>query len=641
MKKKLFALLLALSLTFSLVATPAMALELEDAKKLLQDHYVDEIPDNILQASSLEELLQALGDPYTVYMSAEEYLDFLTSVNGDTVVGIGVSLQTTYNNGFQILSILPDSPALEVGLAAGDRIIAVNGETLSANSNIQELIGGEAGTQVTITVIRQADGSQQDYTITRRSVAIPIVTYDTVGDATYIDCSSFGSSTVSTIAEALTTLDADTAVWILDLRSNPGGTTEAAAGSAGLFSGSQIMVYFRDSRGNYNYLYTLPTTKDLTDKPLVILTSPYSASGSELFTAAARDHGFGIALGQRTFGKGIAQTILDEESFPDLFDGDGLKLTTYRFYSPNGTTNHVIGILPTLVLSIENTPTAALLLSNQAPNPGQTADYLRLDLYGFSFYINLKDAKKAENQAAFTELLEALPPNSYTLWEGTGDGWNTHSALTPESVAKKLGLTYVSRCSFTDLTNSPYRDEIATLATYQLLDGYSDGLFRPTASITRGEFCAMVASAFNLTSSGSAPTFSDVSSESWYAGAVSAMASRGFLSGYADGTFRPDAPISYEEVLAILAAISSWCTMKGYDLAQQGLPASDWLNYQTFSEWAQDSAWRLEQMGVSLDREHPQQDASREVCAHLIYSTMDACGLFWNITSAAPIDGGK
>ena len=93
----------------------------------------------------------------------------------------------------------------------------------------------------------------------------------------------------------------------MDLRSNPGGTSEAAAGSAGLFSGSHIMVYFRDSKGNYNYLYTLPTTPDLTDKPLILLTSPYSASGSELFAAAARDYGFGIALGQRTFGKGIAQ----------------------------------------------------------------------------------------------------------------------------------------------------------------------------------------------------------------------------------------------------------------------------------------------------------------------------------------------
>ena len=124
MKKRL-ASLLALLLTLGLFASPAAALEVEDARDLLQKYYVDEIPEEILSLESLDQILEALNDPYTVYLSAGEYQSFLSSVNGEAVVGIGVSIQTAFDSGFRIMSILPDSPALEAGLEAGDRIVAV------------------------------------------------------------------------------------------------------------------------------------------------------------------------------------------------------------------------------------------------------------------------------------------------------------------------------------------------------------------------------------------------------------------------------------------------------------------------------------------------------------------------------------
>ena len=359
------------------------------------------------------------------------------------------------------------------------------------------------------------------------------------------------------------------------------------------------------------------------------MTSPYSASSSELFSAAARDLDFGIAVGQRTFGKGIAQLVMDESTYPSLFDGDSFKITAYRFYSPNGVTNHTIGVLPTLLISEENTPTVAMLLSAKEPTSSQTSNYLKLDLYGFTFYINVKEATKEENRAAFTELLESLPTAFCTIWEGNGDGWNKHSGTTPENIAKKLRLSFNSRYDFTDLKSSPYADEIRTLAVYELIEGYSNHTFRPTDNVTRGEFCAMVASALNLSAASSTLHFSDVAADSWYADAITAMASRGFISGYSDGTFRPNDSITYEQIVAILSSIASWCTMEGYDLAQKVLPASQWPDYYSFSDWAQDPAWRLTQMGVSLDMDAPQTVATRETSAHLLYAVMDACGLFW------------
>ena len=623
MRKK-FAGLLALCLTLTLAAPAASALELEDARQLLREHYVDGVPEAVLELGSLDEILDALDDPYTVYYTPEEYEKFLTSVNGESVVGIGVSVQTIFDGGFQILSILPDSPALEAGLEAGDRIVAVDGVTLTETSDIRSAIGGEEGSQVTITVISLRDGATRDYTLTRRSVDIPIVTYETVGSAGYIDCTSFGESTIATIEEAITELDDEVALWIMDLRSNPGGTSDAAAGSAGLFVGSATMVYFRDAAGNYQYVYTTAACPDLTDKPLIILTSPWSASGSELFAGAARDYGFGIALGQRTFGKGVAQIVFDETNTDGLFDGDALKITAYRFFSPDGATNQTVGVLPTLTLSEENTPAAALLLS--APEPSRASGHLKLELAGLTFYIDLEEARGEDYIAAFTELLEALPPAA-VLYEGSGT--RTWKETDPAALAEKLELDYAGR-TFSDLEGTEFEREIETLAACQLLGGYEDGTFRPEGSVTRAEFCTMVAAALNLSAGESAPAFTDVGAGIWYAGPIAAMAARGFAAGDGDGAFRPDDPISCQEVVTILSAVAAWASMEGWELSQEGLTVNEFAQYIDYADWARTAARNLDELGALAEGLVPGAPATRGQAAGMLCRLMEGIGLIWD-----------
>lgn len=625
MRKKLFAFLMSLTLIISLTAIPAAALSTEDAKQLLLEYYVDKIPEDVLSLDSLDEILAALGDPYTVYMSAEEYQQFLSSVNGDTVVGIGVSIQPAFDNGYKIMSILPNSPAQEAGLKAGDHIIAVDGTTLTDGMEVRSLIAGEAGTSVTITVIRQSDGQQKDYTMTRRSVVIPIVTYDTVDGAGVIDCISFGDSTVDTIQEALTDLNKDVSIWIVDLRSNPGGTSEAAAGAAGLFVGSEIMVYFRNAAGDYNYLYTLPSCPDLTDKPLIVLTSPYSASGSELFAAAARDHGFGIAIGQRTFGKGIAQIVLDDTNTDGLFDGDALKITAYRFYSPDGTTNHKIGIIPTLTVSPENTAAVALLLAQ--PVPTSASGFYKLELAGQTFYFSRKTIANADNKAAVTELLEALPPSAILSKGYSGSTW---TPISPAELAADLKLDYTAR-TFSDISGTPFEKEIETLTASELLSGYGDGTFRPDTSITRAEFCSMVSTALNLPSSGKSLPFSDTDDSAWYSNAVSAMAAQGFISGYGDGTFHPNGTITYEEMVTILSSVAAWSSMDGYAMSQESaVPVGDWLGYRDFSSWAQVPAWTLDHLNALVGDLSPADSCTRETAAGSLCALMEGIHLLWD-----------
>ena len=621
--KRLLSLVLALGLSVSL-ALPACALEVEDAKELLKTYYIDPLPEQFDEMDDLDEILAAINDPYTSYLSAEEYTQLQTSINGQTVVGIGASLELIFDNGYRVLSVLPDSPALEAGLEAGDVILAVDGRTLTAADDVTSYIRGQEDTPVTLTIRKNNTTHIYDLTLTRKSVHVPIVTYEMVEDALVIQCDSFGDSTASGFRDALTEFEEKASVCIVDLRSNPGGTSTAAAGSAGMFLGGNMMSYFRDAAGKYNYVYTLPNCPDLSDKPVIVLTSDYSASGSELFAAAIRDHKAGISVGQRTFGKGVAQYVFDKKTNPDLFDGDCLKITVYRFFSPDGATNDTVGVIPTLAISDEYAAAASLLLS--AAKPEMSKDHLKLELGGYSFYVDLTKALQEENQAAFVELLEALP-SSTTLYQGIVGAW---TKVTPEKLASSLGLPFTAR-TFADLSDSPYAEEINTLASLQLLSGFGDGTFQPHTQITRGQFCAMISAALNLSPAPglAEQRFCDMTDNLWMAGAVGAMADRGFIRGFEDGSFRPDAAITYQEVVTILNHVAAWATMNGYDYNKMPLAGQAVTTYGHYAPWAQLSARNLDLFGALLSDADPVHAVTREEAAASLCRLMEGCGLLW------------
>ena len=626
MKHRILPGLLSTALTLSLCALPASALETEDTRMLLETYYVDEIPQEILNLDSTEAILEALNDPYTVYMSAEEYQAFLNQVDGETVVGIGVSIQNAVDDGVQILSILDNSPAQEAGLSAGDRILAVDGVTLTSGMDPSTLIRGEVGTSVTLTIRLHSTGEEKDFTLERKAVTIPIVTYDLVdGDVGYIACDSFGASTSDTVREALEEMGDSANLWVVDLRSNPGGTDTAVTLSLGWFEDG-VMVYMMGRDGLAYYRGIRPDALDLTDVPVVVLTSSWSASGAEMFAAAVRAHHIGIAIGQRTYGKGVAQTVLDEDSsngtIAELFDGDCLKITTYRFYAPDGATNDTVGVLPTLLISQGNTEAAALLLRSNEPSIANGS--LKLELAGFTFYIDESTARHADNRDAFTELLEALPPSA-KLYRGSGG--STWTEMTPAALAEELGLDFESRM-FSDVSDSPFADAINTLAVYGLVSGYEDGTFHPEETITRAEFASMVASALDLR----VPEqnyFSDVAADAWYADGVNAMAAKGFFAG--DGSaFRPEDTITYEEMVTVLSSVAAWASLDGYELAQENLSAGDWGNYYYFSDWAQTSARNLDELGALVGDQQPGDAGTRDTAAGLLCALMEATHLIWS-----------
>jgi len=625
--KQIFRCVAALALTLSVLLIPVGALSVEDAQELLNEFYIDDLPPEAAHAQTLEELLDLLDDPYTVYMPKEEHKEFVDSINDTKLVGIGVSIEV-HEKGIFISSVLDDSPALEVGLTTGDIIQAVNGTSVTTTDQARTLLSGEVGTAVTITVLR-SDGTITDFELVRREITVPTTVQYRLsddGNACVIVCTSFGNETPDHISDALNEYDETVNGFILDLSANPGGTSQSGAATAGCFIGGAIMLYFRDGQDRYSYTYTLPSTQPETQKGVIVLTSPYSASSSELFLGAIRDHGAGISMGQRTLGKGVAQVMLNEENFPDLFDGDALKVTVYRFFSPDGTTNDKIGVMPTLLMSLDNTYYAALLLCGDYT--GSAEGQLKLTLSDQIFYIDLNTALSQEFRPAFVELLEALPPSARLRWD---DGSGNYTDTTPHAVAERFGLSEFSPRTFSDLEGNLYVRSINTLTTYGLLGGYGDGTFRPDASITRAEFCAMLGNMLDLdTSPVTQSLFPDVSPDDWFAPVVHAMQADGLLSGYEDGSFRPNDTISQQEVVSILAKLSTRLNMYAYNRRNLSPEENVMAEFAHFSDWAQQPAWLLDSCKVDISSlTTPQDPTTRGQAADLLCQLLVQTKVLW------------
>lgn len=625
--KKMLRFMAVLAVIFSLLAVPVNALSVDDAKALLEKYYIDDLPPEAAQAQTLEELLSLLNDPYTVYMPAQKHKEFVDSIHDAKLIGIGISIEA-HEKGIYISSVLKDSPALDAGLTMGDILQSVDGTPLTDTEQARSLLAGEEGTPVTITVLR-ADGTVVDFELIRREITVPTTVQYALsddGNACVIIATSFGNETPRHVADAINEYDASVNGFILDLSGNPGGTSDSGAATAGRFIGEAIMLYLRDGNDEYGYTYTLPGVQPLTQKGVIALTGPYSASSSELFLGAIRDHGAGIAIGQRTLGKGVAQFLLDKYDFPDLFEEDALKVTAYRFFSPLGTTNDKIGVMPTLLMSLDNTYEAALLLCGDYT--GSAEGQLKLTLSGQIYYIDLATAMNEKYRPAFTELLEALPLSANLRCD---DGTGKYTDTTPQEVAKMLGLSEYSPRTFSDLADTPYADSINTLTIYGMLGGYGDGTFRPDLPMTRAEFCAMLGNMLDLnTTPVTESAFPDVSPADWYAPIVHAMQADGLISGYEDGFFRPNDTISQQEAVSILARLSTRLNMYSYNRRNLHPTEEAMVEFAHFSDWAQQSAWLLDSCEVDLsDLTTPQAPTSRGLAADLLCQLLTSIKVLW------------
>lgn len=616
-----------------LLTGTAQALTTDQARELLDTYYIDPVPQQVLDQESIEGMLTALGDPYTQYFTPEEYAAYTAAMLDTTQVGIGIVAQNA-GEGLVLTSVVEDSPAQKAGLKAGDVIIAIDGRsTLGVSSQeITTWIAGEVGSTLEVT-FRRGDHTNTR-TLTRAEITIPAASAELQeGHIGFVTCSTFGADTTAHLTEEVGALSDGTDHWIIDLRGNGGGMVSDAITSASLFTGPAVLGYLRDGAGQYGALGS--DQNALTLYPAIVLTNGYTASSAELFTSAIRDGGAGIAVGGRTFGKGVAQSLLDQTNLPEYFaDGSGMKITSHRFFAANGAATDTVGVIPHLLVEPDQAEAVARLLSDTGP-AGGTDGLIRIDFI-WRWYVRLDTALAEENVDAFAALLAALPA-TVKVWEGTGgpDGW---SATTVDELAQAHGIDVEDR-SFSDTADSPYARQIDLLATYRLLEGDGTGAFRPQESLTRAQLCALLAQALGCGDYTGPSRFDDVDEGDWYYGAVNSIAALGLVDGVGDGRFDPEGLVDHQQLITILARTAQRLNLYLYEAAAGREDTLEQEALIPYADWAREGVWLLalsqnslfgggiNLLWTDLDAIAPTETATREESAALVYTVFSYAGV--------------
>ncbi len=314
------------------------------AYKLAKDNAIEDFDDQTLVTGLLNGLAGTLQDDYAYYFSKEELSSYNDDKNGIIRGGIGVTIMAT-QQGVIITEVYPDSPAEKVGIKVGDVFLEVQDRDVTniSQQELSELVGGEEGTTVKIRVKRGEN--ELVFEPVRAYVVKPMVTYTQMRDITYIKYTSFNGNAVEKFNEALKSAqDNSSKGIIIDLRDNLGGSLDILAETADKILPEGDIIYALDKQGSR--MMERKSDQAHLDIPIVILTNAYSASASEAFAGAARDHGVATIVGTKTYGKGIMQTTYN------LPNGGAFKLTVAKYYLPKGDCIHKEGIAPDYVVKL-------------------------------------------------------------------------------------------------------------------------------------------------------------------------------------------------------------------------------------------------------------------------------------------------
>jgi len=319
-----------------------------DVIGLLQKEYVEETNSKDLVYGAIKGMLETL-DPHSAFMPPNMYKEMQEETKG-RFEGLGIEI-TIKDGVLTVVSPIEDTPAFRAGVLAGDQILKIDGEStknLTLMDSVKRLRGPK-GTKVTITIMREGFAKPRDFTLTRDVIPIRSVRFELLEKQYgYIRLSQFQEKTEGEFEKALKSLEGESkgAIkgLILDLRNNPGGLLDQAVKVADRFIESGLIVSMEGRREEQKMKFHARSQGTATRYPLVVLVNGGSASGSEIVAGAIQDHGRGILVGTQTFGKGSVQTI-----FP-LKDGSGLRLTTARYYTPNGRSIQAKGVMPDIIV---------------------------------------------------------------------------------------------------------------------------------------------------------------------------------------------------------------------------------------------------------------------------------------------------
>jgi carboxyl-terminal processing protease len=309
--------------------------------------YVEPVSDKKLLEDAVQGMLSGL-DPHSAYLDANSFKDMRVETEGKFG---GLGIEVTMENGFvKVVSPIEDTPAARAGIKPGDLVIrldekAVKGLTLT---EAVRLMRGKPGTDITLTIVREGVSKPLKITLTRSVIKIQSVKSRLLEPGFgYVRITQFQSGTEKGLAEVVRKLETENKGalrgMILDLRNNPGGVLNAAVSVSDAFLDKGLIVY-TEGRVEDSRMRKSAVPGDLIKgAPMVVLINGGSASASEIVAGALQDHRRAVIMGTKSFGKGSVQTIVP------ISNGAALKITTARYYTPNGRSIQASGIEPDII----------------------------------------------------------------------------------------------------------------------------------------------------------------------------------------------------------------------------------------------------------------------------------------------------
>lgn len=322
--------------------------KIDEIYQYMNIYYYGEFDKQDIYNSLYSGVLESLEDPYSVYYTKEEYEDMQVSTSGK-YVGIGAGVSQNLNTmEVTITKVYRGTPSEDAGLKNGDMILFV--EDIQATSvEVSELvqyIRGEEGTTVHMVIYRPSTGETLEFDVERRKVVLPSIEGELLEDGIgYIQITEFQDETDEQFAQMVNQLKTQGAKGlIIDVRANPGGLLRTVVNLLDQVLPKGLLVYVQDKYGNRDDYTSDAICLDL---PIVVLMDESSASASEIFAGALKDYEYATLVGKTTYGKGIVQNIIR------LSNGDAMKITTAKYFTPKGNDIHKIGVTPDVEVDYE------------------------------------------------------------------------------------------------------------------------------------------------------------------------------------------------------------------------------------------------------------------------------------------------
>ncbi len=324
---------------------------------LIHENYVGSVDNSKLIDGAISGMVSGLGDPFSSYLPPTDKTNLNTELSGQ-FEGIGAEL-VEKDNVITVVAPLPSTPAEKAGLKAKDVIVKIDGtstEGMTVDDAVNK-IRGPKGTKVTLTVLHEGASATSDIAITRDSITVASVSSKMIGNVGYIEVDQFGEDTITGMQNAVNDLSAkNPKAIVIDLRNNPGGYLNDVPPMAGLFLPPSVVVkeQYKDGKSDELRSTGLPV---MPNTPMYILINGGSASAAEIFAGAMQDYKRATIIGEKSFGKGSVQDLID------LPGNSALRVTIAEWLTPNGRSISKVGITPDVVVTDNKTDSSDPVLN--------------------------------------------------------------------------------------------------------------------------------------------------------------------------------------------------------------------------------------------------------------------------------------